>query len=893
MKKIYFLVLMLFASAITHAQKTEKIQISSEYDDMEEYLPATSDETQDSTIGELDYDSKYIELGYRDGDKKTPQLSGFRFDGIEIGKGRTIDSAYIEFNLYLDTYIDACNFYIFAEDTTDAAEFATEASSMGGGPGGGAPGGAPGGSSSSSEPEYDSLELSVRTKLTDSINWTIAANQYAQTDTVFRTPDIKFLVQQLINKAEWDSTNAMAFYIKGNLGTRIIDAYENDEAAAATLYITFELTHSDSVAIYEDSVQSAKLDSIVKVKVGDLNEDDYTIPTWTLLKRAEVTFKEDYDYKNDTASETLQEAVDSLQSKDMPYNVCMAINGDAETQLGFTWFTNKGIEAGEVQIIEGEVTDISAFDSPDVTFSADSFSITQPYCNSSNGLDELAGFENGDTRSYTVHKALATGGTANTVYSYRVGKAGAWSPIGSFKTGDADADTLRFMYMADTQAMNDTYFSVSQDATLAAAKTIPDAQFLMMTGDFVESSGSSSSEWEWEQWFELMQPVWKGLPIAPVVGNHDKSSNKNLSYHFNTDSVSFDQSMSTTPGGVYSFVQGDALFIAMSTEDYSVDGYLDSLKQYVYDEVAAHPDVRWKFVFYHKTIYTGSSSHQSDADSKTVREEFVPVFDSLGIDMAFQGHDHIYEVIGATRNYALVDSSVIAIDSTSEEGGVRANMTGKTGGIFDVTDGTLFFLNCSAGKKKYSPRTQDEMDEAESATGITNYWGLFTGKFGQPDLATFSDVVVTYDTVYVTTYTVDDDGNTIDVYDSFKVTKDSDRADSDSTNTDTDTDDGSDDSGTTDDTDNTDDSDNTDNTSGVANQYGNEISIYPNPVKSVLTVSGIESADKIGIFTLSGQRSKLVSNTNTVDVSDLDNGIYFIKVKTDKGLYIDQFVIKK
>ncbi len=878
MQKIYILMLMLFASAITHAQKTEKIQISSEYDDMEEYLPAASDETQDSTIGELDYDSKYIELGYKDGSKKTPQLCGFRFDGIEIGKGRTIDSAYIEFNLYLDTYIDACNFYIFAEDTANAAEFAAEAASSGGP--GGAPGGAPG-TSSSSEPTYDSLELSARTKLTDSLNWVITANQYAQTDTVFRTPDIKSLVQQLINKESWDSTNAMAFYIKGNMGTRVVDAYENDEAAAATLYIIYELTHGDSVAIYEDSVQSAKLDSIITEKIGDLNEEDYTVPTWTLLKRAEVTFKSNFDYKNDTATEALQEAVDSLVSKEMPYNVCMAINGDVETQLGFTWFTNKGVEPGEIQIIEGVVTDESAFNSPDATFAADTFSITQPYCNSKNGLDELAGFEDGETRTYTVHKALAINGTANTVYSYRVGKAGAWSPIGTFKTGDSDGDTLRFMYMADTQAMNDTYFSVSQDATLAAYKTIPDAQFLLMTGDLVESSGSSNSEWEWEQWFELMQPVWKNVPIAPVIGNHDKSSNKNLTYHFNTDSVSFDQSMSTTPGGVYSFVQGDALFIAMSTEDYSVDGYMDSLKQYVYDEVAAHPDVRWKFVFYHKTIYTGSSSHQSDADSKTVREAFVPVFDSLGIDMAFQGHDHIYEVIGATRDFELVDGSVVAIDSTSEEGGVRANMTGKRGGVFDVTDGTLFFLNCSAGKKKYSPRTQDEMDEVTDDTGITNYWGLFTGKFGQPDLATFSDVVVTYDTVYVTTYTVDDDGNTIDEYDSFKVIK----ASSDTTNSDsTNTDDGADDS---------DDTDDSGNTSVAGSQAGNGISIYPNPVTSVLTVSGIESADKIGIFTLSGQRIKLVGNTNTVDVSDLENGVYFIKVKTDEGLYVDQFVVKK
>lgn len=854
---IFFLLLI----HVVKAQQLEKIVVSQTYDDMEEFLSASKGQLQDSTVGELDYDSEHIELGFKDGDTITPQLCGFRFDDILIGQGRNIKSAYIQFQLYIDSYTDSCAFYIFAEDTADAVTFATASSGGNSGPGGqksisGGPGGQ--GGQGSSTPTYDQYELSARTKLSDSILWTMGAGENATTDGDFQTVDLTKLVQQLINKSEWDSTNAMAFYIKPVVGTRVVESYDSDESNPAKLFISYELNHIDSIKIMEDSIQTARLDSIMNLKTGSLKEDDYTVPTWTLLNRAQQTFRDGYDYKNDTVTPQLELAVDSLQSKEMPYNVCMAINGDPKTNIGFTWFTNQGITNGEVQIVKGEVTDTSAFKSPLFTFSADTVNIEQYYCNSRNGLDELAGLEDQETRKYTSHKALATGLTMNTTYSYRVGKSGAWSPVGRLRTGVSKDDTLHFMYMADTQAMNDEYFEYSRKTAMAAYQTIPDARFCLMTGDLVESQGSSNSEWEWEQWFELMQPVWKDIPIAPVIGNHDISPNKNLTYHFNTASVGFDQEMSTTPGGIYSFVYGDALFIAMSTEDYSKENFLDSLKQYVYDEVAAHPDVRWKFVFYHKTIYTGSSSHQSDADSKVVREAFVPVFDSLGIDMAFQGHDHLYEVIGVTRNYELVDGSVVAVDSVSE-GGVRSNMTGKQGGIYDVTDGTLFLLNCNAGKKKYSPRTKEEMDDAEDDTGITNYWGLFTGKFGQPDLGTFSDVVVTHDTVYVTTYAVD--GDNLEVYDAFKVTKDD------------------------------------DSSTSTKPEIGNneqKFVVYPNPASSSITINGIDDIEYVAIYSLTGKLvKKVVGDNKNINISSLQNGYYLIRIKSGNNLYVEQFIVTK
>ena len=81
-------------------------------------------------------------------------------------------------------------------------------------------------------------------------------------------------------------------------------------------------------------------------------------------------------------------------------------------------------------------------------------------------------------------------------------------------------------------------------------------------------------------------------------------------------------------------------------------------------------------------------------------------------------------------NKTLVEGSVEKVETVGD-GGERENMTGKNGGVFDVSKGTLYFLNNSAGKKKYEPRTEAEMIASLGKHEIENYWGLFSGKFGQ------------------------------------------------------------------------------------------------------------------------------------------------------------------
>ncbi len=696
----------LTADAAVSAVRTVSVQVNKISDDLEEYVAAKAGETQENTPGAVDDASSDLELGCEDGTGINPQLIGVRFESIPLAKNCVITEAHIEFELDATAKNgDPAVLTIRAEANDNPVTFVSELNN-----------------------------LSSRTFTTDSVVWTIAPESLQVINGKGSTADISTLVQALVNRSGWAAGNAMAFFLQGT-GTREVEAYDGEPTAAAKLYISYELS-SDAVV-----------------------DSDYTTPSVTAMKMAFMTAGAD--------SADSVAALAALVDKTNPYSIAATFNGDPSTRMGFAWFNNAGISGGMVKIVEGSAADLSDFATPAFEIPAVTTTATDLNYNATrNTLSTLAGIADNTKKSYAVNKALATGLTPGTTYSYVVGLEGAWSDIGTFTTAAADADSFTFIYFTDPQAANDEMFDISQKTIHAATSTCPEASFILSCGDLVESSGSTNSEWEYERFFTTQQDVWLDYPFVPVTGNHDKSANKNFTNHFNTAVTAFDSAAATTPGSVYSFVYGNALFMAMSFEDYSVAGYLDPLKKWVRAQVVANPDVSWKIAYYHKTIYTGSKSHQSDDDGTTVRNAMAPLFDSLGIHLAMQGHDHVYEIMGPIYDGALVDGAVSGTTAATVHD--TLNVNGVAGGTFDVSEGTLYFLNNSAGKKKYIPRTETEMDAADSALGVDNYFDLFTGRLGQTGEPTFSTVTVTTDSIFVSTYTVDDNGDAT-LFDAFTV----------------------------------------------------------------------------------------------------------------------------
>ncbi len=380
---------------------------------------------------------------------------------------------------------------------------------------------------------------------------------------------------------------------------------------------------------------------------------------------------------------------------------------------------------------------------------------------------------------------------------------------------------------------------------------------MLVNGDLVETSGTNNPEWEYELWFGTMQDIWMNYPLVVAQGNHDTNSNSNFTWHFNTD-TSFNQTSAVTTtmdGTVYSFVYGDALFMVINYEDYKKEGYFQALADWMRKQVEAHKNVKWRIATFHKNMFTGSKSHQSDSDGRLVRENMLPVFDELDIDLALQGHDHIYEVIGPVNNSrkTLVEGAVEEVE-TVEPGGVRENMTGKQGGVFNVKEGTLYFLNNSAGKKKYEPRNEQAMIDAYADHQVENYWGLFSGKFGQTGEPTFSNVTVTADTIFISTYTVDDAG-TPSLFDSFKVIKE----------------------------------DKT--TEGMTSVTAPDVRIYADNEARTIVIDGVEP-ESVEVYAANGVLARRIQGKAvSVSTQDMTRGLYIVKAVKGKKSYYGKVVV--
>lgn len=67
--------------------------------------------------------------------------------------------------------------------------------------------------------------------------------------------------------------------------------------------------------------------------------------------------------------------------------------------------------------------------------------------------------------------------------------------------------------------------------------------------------------------------------------------------------------------------------------------------------------------------------------------------------------------------------------------------------------------------------------------------------------------------------------------------------------------------------------------------------IYPNPTSSQLTIVADLDIHEINIHDITGKLIKrIIHNTNNINVADLSNGVYFIKLVTDEGIITKKFV---
>ena len=200
----------LLATCSITAQVNLQIRVNSANDDLEEFLPGS---TQTKTVGSTDNGSSDLELGCEAANNVDPLLVGMRFTGISIPKGAYIKNAYLQFTV--DAFAkntDPCNLFVFGESEDNAVTF---------------------------DPAIP-FNLSSRKFMKDSIPWNIttAWNVVGAAGAEQRSTNIAKLIQQIVDRGGWNSGNALALYIKGS-GLREVESFDGSPGQAPLLVIEY------------------------------------------------------------------------------------------------------------------------------------------------------------------------------------------------------------------------------------------------------------------------------------------------------------------------------------------------------------------------------------------------------------------------------------------------------------------------------------------------------------------------------------------------------------------------------------------------------------------------------------------------------------------------------
>lgn len=164
----------------------------------------SSDDAEEDAAGNMDVTSSDLELVYGDASNQTV---GMRFNNLTIASGATITNAYIQFQAD-ETDSGATSLTIEGEDTDNALIFFNA--------------------------DYN---ISSRPRTTANVSWSpVPWTTVGEAGPDQRTPDITNIIQEIVNRPGWSSSNSLAIIITGT-GVRTAESYNGVPSAAPLLHI--------------------------------------------------------------------------------------------------------------------------------------------------------------------------------------------------------------------------------------------------------------------------------------------------------------------------------------------------------------------------------------------------------------------------------------------------------------------------------------------------------------------------------------------------------------------------------------------------------------------------------------------------------------------------------
>ncbi|AXT50623.1 T9SS C-terminal target domain-containing protein [Aquimarina sp. BL5] len=174
------------------------------------------DDVEEAQDGSLYTNSSDLELVYDSNANAGNQIIGLRFRSLNLPKNAAITSAYLQFTADESNSANAA-LEISLHNSSNSSAFTTSANNV------------------SSRPVFSSKVL-----------WNPNSWSSGQSSNAQRTPNLKNMVQSLVNKSNWVSGNNASFIIRGKgvsltntSAKRVADSYEGGAGKAARLIVNY------------------------------------------------------------------------------------------------------------------------------------------------------------------------------------------------------------------------------------------------------------------------------------------------------------------------------------------------------------------------------------------------------------------------------------------------------------------------------------------------------------------------------------------------------------------------------------------------------------------------------------------------------------------------------
>lgn len=272
-----------------------------------------------------------------------------------------------------------------------------------------------------------------------------------------------------------------------------------------------------------------------------------------------------------------------------------------------------------------------------------------------------------ETRSYTdavtgeeifVHHARLESLAPDTAYRYAIAQGRRTGiETGEFRTAPESRAPFTFTCFGDhgSNAPDDPYGSPASGTLVDCIERIAPL-FTIVNGDLAYSNIRDVPPKAWSDWFRMIRPSATRRPWMPSVGNHETERGNGalgLSAYQTYFELPDNGEDAYLAGLWYGFTVGSVRFLSLAGDDVChqdagrvyLRGFSSGRQTAWLDQelkqARSDPTIDWIVVYLHAPAVSTSEFHNG-ADLG-LREEWLPLFDSHGVDLVLYGHEHHYE----------------------------------------------------------------------------------------------------------------------------------------------------------------------------------------------------------------------------------------------------------